>query len=233
MQKEPDLQKRKEAIEAILRGEISQNRVAKEFGVSRQAVSLWIKRYQHTGKIAGSRERKDALRSKVNYITQEEQDKMVELIRTTVPQDHGLRSRNGKWALFEVNELCKKEFGHHCLVDYCIDVLEAVARESGPWDQHLDLSGMPVRRQGKQGPPPVKKSRKKRGTAIEVMTDEELSYYEQKIEEARASMKAQGVNYDPYAAYGGRKKGKPATPSRKKAKAKRKQQRAARKKSRK
>jgi len=91
--------KRRAALEAIVAGERSQKEVAHEFGVSKQAVSLWVKKFKAEGAVVGAR------RERTKPLSVGEKAKLRELIESKPPSVFNIESEDDRWHWMELADL--------------------------------------------------------------------------------------------------------------------------------
>ncbi len=94
-----ETERRRAALEAIVAGERTQSDVAREFEVTRQAVSLWVKRYQEAGKVVGSRGRP------AGHLTASQKSELRVIIESQAPSDFNIESEDDRWHWLELYDL--------------------------------------------------------------------------------------------------------------------------------
>ena len=98
-------ERRRRAIEAIVARERTQQQVADEFGVSRQAVANWVRKYRDSGNVAGGYERKHG-----RMLTRDQSHEIQEIVAQQVPSDFDIESEDDRWHWLELQDLIFLKF---------------------------------------------------------------------------------------------------------------------------
>jgi transposase len=99
---------RKRAVQAVLDG-MSQAQAARVFGVHRNAVNRWVKRYRHGGWDALSQRRRGRRAGEPATLSPSQQQEVIALVRETTPDELGLAGF--LWTRDAVAELIAHRFG--------------------------------------------------------------------------------------------------------------------------
>jgi transposase len=99
---------RKRAVRAVLDG-MSQAQAARVFGVHRNAVNRWVKRYRHGGWEALSQRRRGRRAGEPASLSPGQQQEVIALVRETTPDELGLAGF--LWTRDAVAELVAHRFG--------------------------------------------------------------------------------------------------------------------------
>jgi transposase len=99
---------RKRAVGAVLDG-MSQAEAARVFGVHRNAVNRWVKRYRHGGWDALSQRRRGRRAGEPATLSPSQQQEVIALVRETTPDQLGLAGF--LWTRDAVAELIARRFG--------------------------------------------------------------------------------------------------------------------------
>jgi transposase len=99
---------RKRAVRAVLDG-MSQAQAARVFGVHRNAVNRWVKRYRHGGWEALSQRRRGRRAGEPASLSPGQQQEVIALVRETTPDELGLAGF--LWTRDAVAELIAHRFG--------------------------------------------------------------------------------------------------------------------------
>jgi len=179
---------RRQLLEDIVNGNRTQSDVAREFGLSRQAVSLWVKKFKKDGSVIGG----IATRGRPNLrLPQEARKKVVDIIQTTWPMDHDVDTEDGLWDAKAISQLLKQHTGERFNYDFCFRLF----LESTADDVHREPPQPPQKPPEKQ----QKKAPVKRPVSdadIQKLTSKELKYYEKKVQEGRDLLKERGLDYE-------------------------------------
>lgn len=166
---------RQKQIEAVLAGEVSQSEAARELGVSRQIMSVWVKKHKAGDLVGGKvgRPRRSTVFKKTD------KERALRKIRMNSPQDLGIGAESSQWTPELVQEIIKKTTGLDHPIRQCAEILE----ESG--------MGPNSRRM----PPPPEPEEFSLSDAsdedveMEMIREKDLGPYIEKINEARRRMK--------------------------------------------
>jgi transposase-like protein len=183
-----EYQKREEAVRAILNKEKTQSEVAREFGMTRQAVSLWIKKYKESGEFAKSIGRGRAARG----ITAAQRDEYVQLVQRTKPSDHGYEVKDDVWCIEALGAMLRKKFKRQFSLKFCFSMLEEAGVKHLSYGEE-QLREFDLAESRRQSPTPLDESEVEQ----HVMSEEELKYYEGKVAEARREMAVKGKKRAP------------------------------------
>jgi transposase len=99
---------RKRAVQAVLDG-MSQAQAARVFGVHRNAVNRWVKRYRHGGWDALSQRRRGRRAGEPATLSPSQQQEVIALVRETTPDELGLAGF--LWTRDAVAEVIAHRFG--------------------------------------------------------------------------------------------------------------------------
>jgi transposase len=99
---------RKRAVRAVLDG-MSQAEAARVFGVHRNAVNRWVKRYRHGGWDALSQRRRGRRAGEPATLSPSQQQEVIALVRETTPDELGLPGF--LWTRDAVGELVAQRYG--------------------------------------------------------------------------------------------------------------------------
>ncbi len=99
----PSPEEKKQVVQRILDKKISQVEVAKQYGVTRQAVSIWVKNAKE-----GPKEYKTRGRPKQQNLESDQLSELARLIRETTPGDHGYEKSS--WDLGNSKVLIADQF---------------------------------------------------------------------------------------------------------------------------
>jgi len=199
------------AVDAIEAGEKTQAEVARQFGVSRQAVSSWVKK-RARGHVLGPRGRPVML-----PLTAPEKDGLREIVRSRPPSKAGIRVKTDEWTIDAVRTLLHRERGRW----YTESFVRPLMVEWGLLEDAPTRPATSTAKETRRG------CDDERPAAPRRMSRNELSYYEEQVRQTQAMMKDKGVVLDEDVAPGhGIRSGKHAKGSiQKKRKKKRKKKR--------
>jgi transposase len=199
------------AVKQILAGEKSRIDVARELGVSRQAVSIWVKKSSAGEAFSGSRGRPVMV-----PLTDSEKREGQKTIQRSAPSQEGIDAEGDRWTYEAVRKLLKKQRGRL----YTRTFIEPLMYEWGLTDPSLF--------------PPEKLSNRIQGekpkTEHRQMSTDDLSYYEEQVRQTQSMMKDKGIVMEETSRYahgvrtGKHSKGQ-TKPSKKKKKRKQKRRR--------
>ena len=99
---------RKRAVRAVLDG-MSQAKAARVFGVHRNAVNRWVKRYRHGGWDALSQRRRGRRAGEPATLSPRQQQEVIALVRETTPDQLGMAGF--LWTRDAVAELIARRYG--------------------------------------------------------------------------------------------------------------------------
>ena len=110
------------AIESILSGERKQADVAREYGLSRQAVSQWVKTHRE-GKRLGRRKQPE--------VTEAQKDELFEAFTSRRPADFQISTSDpdGAWDLFSGRELLLQVTGHPYRENFVANLMDELGWE--------------------------------------------------------------------------------------------------------
>jgi transposase len=162
------------AVKQILAGEKSQVDVARELGVSRQAVSTWVKKSSAGEAFSGSRGRPVMV-----PLTDSEKREVQRTIRRSAPSREGIEAKGDRWTYDAVRTLLQKQRGRL----YTRAFIEPLMVEWGLTDPSLfPREKLSNRIQGEK---PKQEHRR--------MSADDLSYYEEQVRQTQSMMKDKAI----------------------------------------
>ena len=105
MKRESERERRRKALEAVVARERTQADVAREFGVSRQAVHQWLKSFEETGRVAKIRGRSGAWFRELDAAGEAE---LREIVQNKRPSDFDIESEDNRWHWIELHDLVER-----------------------------------------------------------------------------------------------------------------------------
>jgi transposase-like protein len=129
-------EQRQEVVRRALAGE-SQSAIAREFGITRQAVDQQVDKALHPEKIKQQREKKLTKR-----LTEAQAEELGKLFETTTPEDHQLPPAGPFWTLDHGLQLAKKRFDKSPSVASMKSLIAPYLKKPKPFD-HGDPMPLP------------------------------------------------------------------------------------------
>ena len=120
MSKKP-LEARRLAIEALIARERTQKDVAEEFGVTRQAVAAWVRKFRESGKITGTFER---TKGKKVHISPADVAALRAIVTTQAPADHRIESADAHWRWQDLQDLVFMKHNRRAARSQCVNWLD-------------------------------------------------------------------------------------------------------------
>ncbi len=212
------VEEREQLLKDMVDKKRSQSDVAREFGISRQAVSLWVKKYKADGTVMTG----IATMGRPNKrLPPEARAEVVDILQTTWPADHGFESIDGQWDMKSIGSLLKKRVHDRFTYSFCLKLFVEAAIEGE--NRHSSPPPEPKSVEEREQRPKAPAPKPAIDPDAEKLTRKHLEHYEKKVAEAQEILKEKGLSYDPMSMdelkYGrGRpkKKGSPVTQSKKK-----------------
>ncbi len=197
---------KEQAVQRVLSGERIGGQVARELGVSRQAVSLWVQQWKkHGGKLPTPGKRG---RPRLRLLPEDQLDQLREWVSTKTPDDFNLGKGGEKWSLRSVRELVYQRFK----IRYSPRFIDEHLRDWGlarPSEQYFALDSDPAARaeskyyqlqEDNEAQDPIlapKRGRPRKRAAVEEDEDELLIDYQEGISEAHRIMERSSVGKSP------------------------------------
>lgn len=171
------------AVREILENGKSRAQVARELGVSKQAVSIWVRQKASGETLAGRG------RPRVVPMSDEEKGEIQRIIRDSAPSDHGIAAGDNRWTFKAVRAMLKQRRNRL----YNRAFLEPLMQEWGLTNPDL----FP----GTKKSIPAREHKEVAAHRPRRTNGDDLSYYEEQVRQTHVEMKKRGIKDEPGQGY--------------------------------
>ncbi|MBN2804380.1 MAG: helix-turn-helix domain-containing protein [Deltaproteobacteria bacterium] len=178
-----DYATQKKIVDLILSGEKKASEIAREYGTSRQNVSLWVKKFKENPNY-----HIDVLDPDF-FLTDKQKAHIEKLVKAKKPSKYGIEIgvAPDEWTWLELDELIKNEFNVNATRKFCLQLLEDFKIKKAPAASQVSVKKAEPKESPEQSP---------EESPEESIDDFDKPFdYQAGIKEAQKIMAEKGISY--------------------------------------